>query len=148
MKKSSKVSDLLESKGDIVSTIKPSDTVATLSQRLRDEQVGALIVSRDGSSLDGIISERDIAYALSTYLDELHAMPVSDLMTRTVISCAPSDKLTDAARIMRENRIRHLPVTDGKTLLGVIGMRDILIQRMDDIRQTTKKVTHLVSTNA
>lgn len=56
--------------------------------------------------------------------------------------------MTDAARIMRENQIRHLPVTDGKTLLGVIGMRDILIQRMDDIRQTTKKVTHLVSTNA
>ncbi|MDO9383904.1 MAG: CBS domain-containing protein [Hyphomicrobiaceae bacterium] len=147
-KASSKVADVLEQKGDSVSTIQPTDTIATLSRRLRDEQVGALIVSADGRSVDGIISERDVAYALATHLGELHSMPVSALMTKTVISCAPTDKISDAAKVLRENRIRHLPVTDGKTLLGVIGMRDILIQRLDDIRHSTKKVTHLVNTNA
>jgi CBS domain-containing protein len=147
-KASSKVADVLEQKGDSVSTIQPTDTIATLSRRLRDEQVGALIVSADGRSVDGIISERDVAYALATHLGELHSMPVSALMTKTVISCAPTDKISDAAKVLRENRIRHLPVTDGKTLLGVIGMRDILIQRLDDIRHSTKKVSHLVNTNA
>lgn len=147
-KSSSKVSDILEHKGGGVSTIKSTDSIATLSRRLRDEQVGALIVSDDGNAVDGIISERDIAYALATHLGELHSMPVSLLMTKSVISCAPGDKITDVARVLRENRIRHLPVTDGKRLLGVIGMRDIMIQRLDDIRHTTKKVTHLVNTNA
>jgi len=144
----SKVSDVLERKGDCLSTIKPTDTIATLSRRLRDEQVGALIVSADGHAVDGIISERDIAYALTTHLGELHAMPVSALMTRSVISCAPGDKVSDAARVLRENRIRHLPVTDGKKLLGMIGMRDLLMQRLDDIRHSTKKAASLVERNA
>jgi CBS domain-containing protein len=149
MKKSaSKVSDVLERKGERLSTIKPTDTIATLSRRLRDDHVGALIVSADGRTIDGIISERDIAYALATHLDQLHSMPVSSLMTKTVISCAPGDKVSDVAKILGEKRIRHLPVTDGKTLLGMIGMRDIMIQRLDDIRQSAKKVTNLVSTNA
>jgi CBS domain-containing protein len=147
-KSMSKVSDVLERKGDCLSTIKPTDTIATLSRRLRDEQVGALIVSADGRAVDGIISERDIAYALTTHLGELHSMPVSALMTRSVISCAPTDKLSEAARVLREHRIRHLPVTDGKRLLGMIGMRDILMQRLDDIRHSTKKVANLVGTNA
>ena len=147
-KATSKVSDVLERKGGNLSTIKPTDTIATLSRRLRDEQVGALIVSADGRSIDGIISERDIAYALATHLGDLHDMPVSSLMTKSVISCAPGDKISEAARVLTEHRIRHLPVTDGKTLLGVIGMRDIMIQRLDDISHSTKKVTHLVSTNA
>lgn len=147
-KATSRVSDVLEQKGDSVSTIKPTDTIATLSRRLRDEHVGALIVSANGRSVDGIISERDIAYALATHLGDLHGMPVSSLMTKTVISCAPTDKISDAAKVLSENRIRHLPVTDGKKLLGVIGMRDIMIQRLDDIRHSTKKVTHLVNTNA
>lgn len=144
----SKVSDVLERKGDCLSTIKPTDTIATLSRRLRDEQVGALIVSADGRGVDGIISERDIAYALTTHLGELHSLPVSSLMTKSVISCAPSDKVSDAVRVLRDNRIRHLPVTDGKTLLGMIGMRDLLMQRLDDIRHSTKKVANLVGTNA
>lgn len=149
MKKSaSKVSDVLERKGESLSTIKPTDTIATLSRRLRDDHVGALIVSADGRSIDGIISERDIAYGLATHLDKLHSMPVSSLMTKKVISCAPGDKVSDVAKILGEKRIRHLPVTDGKTLLGIIGMRDIMIQRLDDIRQSAKKVTTLVSTNA
>lgn len=147
-KSMSKVSDVLERKGDCLSTIKPADTIATLSRRLRDEQVGALIVSDDGRTVDGIISERDIAYALTTHLGELHTMPVSSLMTRSVISCAPTDKISEAARVLRENRIRHLPVTDGKKLLGMIGMRDILMQRLDEIRHSTKKVANLVGTSA
>jgi CBS domain-containing protein len=149
MKKAiSKVSDVLARKGDSLSTIKPTDTIATLSRRLRDERVGALIVSANGQAVDGIISERDIAYALTTHLGELHSMPVSSLMTKTVISCDPDDLISDAANVLREHRIRHLPVTDGKKLLGMIGMRDILMQRLDDIRHSTKKVTNLVSTSA
>lgn len=147
-KAASKVLDVLERKGDRLSTIKPTDTIAALSRRLRDEQVGALIVSADGKTVDGIISERDIAYALTTHLGDLHSMPVSSLMTKSVISCAPGDKVSDAAKVLREHRIRHLPVIDGKTLLGIIGMRDVLMQRLDDIRHSTKKVTNLVSTNA
>lgn len=145
---SAKVSDILSAKGGGVSTIKPSDTIATLSQRLRDEQVGALIVSADGGHVDGIISERDIAYALCNFKGDLPGMPVSALMTKSVITCSPDDDVADAAVVLRERRIRHLPVTDNGRLVGVIAMRDILMQRLDTIRRSTKRATHLVNTNA
>lgn len=142
------VSDILKRKGDTVSTIKPNDTIASLSQRLREEQVGALVVSDDGRVVDGIISERDIAYALAEHRGKLHDMPVSSLMTKAVITCGPDVLLEDAAAVLRERRIRHLPVIDEGRIVGMIGMRDILVQRLDSVRHSTKKATTLISTNA
>lgn len=145
---SATVSDILKLKGDTVSTIKPTETIAALSRRLCEEQVGALVVSRDGRSVDGIISERDIAYALAKHLGDLHEMPVSSLMTKTVITCGPDDRVDDAAAVLRERRIRHLPVSDQGQIVGVISMRDILMQRLDSVRRSAKKATHLINTNA
>ena len=62
-----KVTDILEVKGRVVVTVQASDSIAVLSQRLREKRIGAAVVSRDGQSVDGVISERDIAYALSTH---------------------------------------------------------------------------------
>ena len=84
-----KVSDILLAKGSTVVTIKPSETIGALSQRLRENRIGAAIVSRDGTMVDGVISERDIAYGLAIHKAELHTLPVSELMTKTVVTCSP-----------------------------------------------------------
>jgi CBS domain-containing protein len=72
----------------VVVTVQASDSTATLSERLREKRIGAAVVSRDGQGVDGVISERDIAYALSSHKAGLHTLPVSALMTATVITCA------------------------------------------------------------
>src|SRR5215475_4612473 len=123
------IADILKSKGTAVMTVRPAETIGGLAQRLRLAGVGAMIVSRDGQSLDGIITERDIAYALPGHLDDLHEMRVSDLMTATVVTCSPQDSVAAAARIMTTRRIRHLPVKEGGRLVGVISIGDVLKHR-------------------
>jgi CBS domain-containing protein len=142
-----RVSDVLESKGASVDWIKPDDTVGTLSRRLEQGQVGVMVVSEDGNSAAGIISERDIAYGLCHHGSDLHRMPVSQLMTKKVVTCSAEDSLIDVAKVMRERRIRHLPVTDNGKLIGVVGMRDILMQRLEQMERTAKLVGSFVTAN-
>ena len=80
-----KVSDILLAKGSAVVTIKPSETIGALSQRLRENHIGAAIVSRDGTMVDGVISERDIAYGLAIHKAELHKLLDSLLGASTEI---------------------------------------------------------------
>jgi CBS domain-containing protein len=127
------VADILKGKGTAVMTVRPSETIGGLAQRLRLAGVGAMIVSRDGQSLDGIITERDIAYALPEHTDDLHEMRVSDLMTVTVVTCSPQDSIADAARIMTARRIRHIPVKEAGRLVGVISIGDVLKHRLGEI---------------
>lgn len=138
------VADILEFKGPAVITTKSSDTVGTLSRRLQQYQISAMIISDDGQTVLGIISERDVAYGLALYRGELHALPVSALMTKKAITCSPEDSLADVTELMGERRIRHLPVTDGKKLVGVIGMRDILMQRLKQMQRTTRLMGNFI----
>lgn len=141
-----KIADILEVKGPGLPTIKPTETIAMLARRLQQARVGAMIVSQDGESLDGIISERDVAYGLALYRGDLHAMPVASLMTKNVITCSLGDSVAEVAKVMAQRHIRHLPVTDGKRLLGIIGMRDVFMHRLDEMQRVTKLLGSYVST--
>jgi CBS domain-containing protein len=130
-----KVADILAVKGAAVVTVKPSDTIAALSQRLREKRIGAAIVSSDGRLFEGVISERDIAYGLSVHKGDLHSMPVSALMTKAVITCSPEDNVALVASTMLSRNIRHLPVEHEKRLIGMISMRDVLNSRLDELQR-------------
>ncbi len=132
-----KVADILEIKGSTVITIKPTETIAALSQRLRERRIGAAIVSGNGQTVDGVISERDIAYGLGVHKAELHAMPVSALMTKAVITCSPDDNLGIVASTMLSRNVRHLPVIDGNRLIGMVSIRDVLNFRVDQLQRET-----------
>ena len=132
-----KVADILQKKGSVIITIKPTETIAALSQRLRERRIGAAIVSADGQSVDGVISERDIAYGLCIHKGELHAMPVSALMTKAVITCAPGDEIGIVASTMLSRNVRHLPVKDGERLIGMVSIRDVLNFRVDQLQRET-----------
>jgi CBS domain-containing protein len=95
-----KVADILRIKGSVVKTVPPHETALLLSGQLRAEQIGALVVSADGKSIDGIVSERDLAYGLVTYGDRLPTVRVSQLMTETVVVCSPEDSVTDVMKLM------------------------------------------------
>jgi CBS domain-containing protein len=133
-----KVADLLATKSPALLTIKPTDTIAILARRLQQGRVGAMIVSEDGQSVEGIISERDVAYGLAVHRGALHALPVAALMTKKVITCSPTDSLAEVANVMSERHIRHLPVIDGDRLTGIIGMRDVLMHRLEEMQRVTR----------
>ena len=112
--------------GGRVITIAENETVGAAAQLMKDERIGALVVSNDRRSIDGIISERDIAYGLVVNGSALVDTPVSEIMVRTVLTCSDDEPLADAMRTMIEKNIRHLPVTNGTTLQGIISIRDVL----------------------
>ena len=139
------VASILAVKGSAVITVKPTDTIGTLSQRLRERRIGAAIVSSDGTTIDGVISERDIAYGLSDYKGDLHTLPVSALMTVAVITCSPNDNIAKVASTMLSRNIRHLPVEEGNRLVGMISIRDVLNLRLDELQRQTSQLRAFAS---
>lgn len=113
------------------------DSAISCARRLKAEHVGALVVSDDGRSLDGMISERDIAYGLATFGGELHNITVRDLMTRAVVTCTPHDTILNAMGVMTRRRVRHLPVMDGDKLVGLVSTGDVLKYRLQEMQLET-----------
>jgi signal-transduction protein with cAMP-binding, CBS, and nucleotidyltransferase domain len=128
-----KVADILKGKSTAVMTVQPTLTIGALAQRLRSAGVGVMIVTSDGQTLEGIISERDIAYGLAAHGAALPSLKVTDLMTRAVITCSLEDTVVEVAKVMTMRRIRHLPVKDGAKLVGVVSIGDVLKSRISEI---------------
>ena len=84
--------------------------------------------------MDGIISERDLAYGLAAYGEKLPSMSVSELMTTVVIVCTPVDSIVEVMNVMTQRRIRHLPVKDGEQLIGIISIGDVLKNRLGEMQ--------------
>ena len=139
-----KVADILATKGSAVVTIQPSASAGALSQLLREKRIGAAIVSRDGQTIEGVISERDLAYGLAVHKESLHALPVAQLMTKKVITCDLHDNLALVASTMLSRNVRHLPVEDDGRLVGMISMRDVLNMRLDELQRQTAQLRTLV----
>ena len=132
------IADILKIKGSRVLMVRPADTIETLAKRLRDNGVGAMIVSEKGVIADGIIPERDVAHGLATHGAAVLSMPVSRPMTRIVITCA----LQDLAVIRRQGddkraRIRHLRVKDDGRIVGLVSIGDILKHRLEEMQLET-----------
>src|SRR4051812_12026234 len=102
-----KISEILRAKGRAVATIHPSQTVASAVRDMTERAVGALVVTKDGTHLVGIVSERDVVRALSEDRNVVDRS-VEDIMTRNVITCRSDDYVTHAMAVMTHRRHRHL----------------------------------------
>lgn len=127
------IRDVLRRKGSFVATVPPETTVARLLTALAEHNVGALVVSSDGVTVDGIASERDVVRALCTHGPELFGAPVTEIMTSDVTVAAPSDSVERLMRLMTEQRIRHVPVLEGGRLSGIISIGDVVKSRIDEL---------------
>ena len=124
---------ILERKGRAVSTVPPAATVSDALAALAEVNVGALIVSPDGSAVAGIISERDIVRRLAADGPGLLDQPVSALMQSEVHTCTGSDNVDQLMHLMSEHRIRHLPVVADGALVGIISIGDVVKTRVDEL---------------
>jgi CBS domain-containing protein len=109
---------------DIV-TIKPEATVRELVALLAEHNIGAAVVSGDGSSVSGIVSERDVVRQLNGN-DQALSATVADIMTTNVRTCEPTSSLDEVRRVMTDGRFRHLPVVEDGRLVGVVSIGDIV----------------------
>jgi CBS domain-containing protein len=124
-----------------VFTIRPDATVAELLTMLADLNIGALVVSTDGSHMEGIVSERDIVRKLRNF-DQSASVTVGEIMTSDVRVCEPDDTLDELMGVMTEFRVRHVPVLDGDVLVGVLSIGDAVKSRMDQLEFERDQLTH------
>ncbi len=128
------VSDLIKRKGGSVASAPPDTTVAALLDLLAEHGIGAVVVSTDGSTVAGIVSERDVVRALRSTGADLLDAPISRVMTADVVVTAPGDTVEDLMRLMTERRIRHVPVVGaGGRMAGIISIGDVVKSRMDEL---------------
>ena len=126
------VEKILKNKGNWVATIQPAATVADAVALLSRAKIGALVVSEDGDSVDGILSERDIVSALARHPDLL-SWSVGEVMTREVFACDPSDTIGELMAEMTNRRIRHFPVVADGRLCGIVSIGDLVKSRLDEV---------------
>lgn len=126
------IAAILSSKGSEVATIAASDPISAVVEALGDRRIGALPVV-EGDSVVGIISERDLIYCLRSHGAEVLDWPVSRVMTAPAITAEPSTPVLSALALMTQRRIRHLPVTQGDRLTGIVSIGDLVKFRMERI---------------
>ena len=128
-----KIGDVLKRKGSGVVTMRSDSTIDTVVRRMRLERIGAVIISPDGKSVIGILSERDILQALAVHGTALLALKAEDLMTREVVTCSREDTLQSVMVKMTQRRIRHLPVVEQGQLAGIVSIGDAVKSRLEEV---------------
>lgn len=113
-----------------VHTVKPGDTIADTVDLLAEYGIGAVVVTTDGSAVEGIISERDIVRFLAHEQEGTLRIRVEDLMTREVVTCTPSDDVDTIIKSMIDGRFRHMPVLDSNALCGLVSLGDLASARI------------------
>ena len=133
------VGAILKAKGSDVETISGDATVADAVARLRDGAIGALVVSSDGQTVEGVLSERDVVGALADHAGDVLNRKVADVMTSRVATCSPEDGVEKVMLEMTELRARHFPVVEEGRLVGIVSIGDVVKNRLDEV-QLEKKV--------
>ena len=125
---------MVRRKGDMVVTVGPDESVERLLALLEEHRIGALVVSSDGETVSGIVSERDVVRHLAHDGPGILKAPLRQIMTSDVTTCDLDTHIEDLARTMTELRIRHVPVvTDGK-LTAIVSIGDIVKHRIDELQ--------------
>lgn len=139
-----KINDVLRGKGNQVVTITPDATVADLLRLLAEHNVGALVVSPDGSSVAGIVSERDVVRQLHRSPDA-REVRVADIMTTEVHTCGPDDHIDNLMRLMTEQRIRHVPVVVDGALTGIVSIGDVVKSRIGELEFEREQLSNYIA---
>jgi CBS domain-containing protein len=140
-----RISDVLRVKGTQVVTITPDTKVRRLLEVLAEYGIGAVVVSENGSSVDGIVSERDIVRAFAKRGAVVMSEPVTDIYTAEVYTVAPETQLEDVARMMTEHRMRHAPVVVDGALRGIVSIGDVVKTRMDELESERTALTDYIT---
>ena len=139
------VSQIVKAKpGGGVITIAPGSTLADAAALLAEKRIGAVVVSGDGESVDGILSERDIVRELGKRGPDCMADKVDDVMTRSVYGCKPEDSADLILQTMTAKRFRHIPVMEGTRMIGLISIGDVVAARLSELQLEKDALTGMI----
>lgn len=128
-----RIAEILRQKGAEVATVRPDQSVADLLLDLRRHNVGAMVARDTDGVVHGIVSERDVVRRLAEQGADMLEQPVSAIMTKDVVTCAPEDTVDDLTVLMTERRVRHIPVVESGVLVGIVSIGDVVKSRISQL---------------
>lgn len=140
------VATILNEKGRNVVTIQGSASLLETARSLSAKKIGAIVVSDDEISVDGIISERDIVNAIAKNGAEVLLRAVSNFMTQNVITCQDDEAINVLMEKMTKGRFRHLPVVNGGKLDGIISIGDVVKMRIAEAQTEADAMRDYIAT--
>lgn len=140
------VQSIIGVKGGEVATITQTKRLSDVVRILGERRIGALVVSGDGRSIEGIISERDIVRAASENGAAALDASVGSVMSTDVVTCSPGDGVDRLMALMTERRIRHLPVVDSNGhLTGIVSIGDVVKARLTELEHENRALADYIS---
>jgi len=139
------VRSILNTKGHQITSVQPDAKLAAAVKLLGEKKIGAVLVMNQ-SRLDGILSERDIVRVLGERGAAVLEEPVSDVMTRKVVSCKETDTVAEIMEMMTTGKFRHLPVLDNGKVVGLISIGDIVKRRVQEYESEQEALRDYIKT--
>lgn len=127
------VAAILKQKGRTVTTARPTMTLMEVANKLAAKRIGAIVIVGARGELVGILSERDIIRALSVVGPDCLTQPVSQSMTKQLVTCQETDTLDELMASMTARRFRHLPVMADDALVGIISIGDVVKHHVAEV---------------
>lgn len=139
------VAAILRQKGRAVTTAGPQSTLLEIANKLAAKRIGAIVIVGPGGEVAGIVSERDIIRMIGSRGAECLTRPVSESMTRQVITAQESDTLDELMRLMTEGRFRHLPVVTDGALVGIISIGDVVKHHVAEVEMEASAMREYIT---
>ncbi len=140
------VASILKLKGRAVTTARPDSSLQTVAEKLGAKKIGAVVVVGDNGTVAGIISERDIIRAIGDRGARALAEPVSEVMTRHVVSCTETSELDELMEMMTKGRFRHLPVIEDGALVGIVSIGDVVKYHIAEVEMEVSAMRNYLAT--
>ena len=138
------VAQILRRKGGDVATVTRATAIPAVAAMLKARGIGAVVVLEADGRIAGILSERDIVYALADNGRGLDHLSAGDLMSRDVATCRPGQDINEVMRAMTDKRFRHMPVLDADRLVGVISIGDAVKTRIEELEIEREALTSFI----
>ena len=139
------IGHILNLKGWHVITLAPGSTISDAAALLAKENIGVAVIVDNDTAILGVISERDIVRGVTRHGAQILDMPVEELMSTEIITCAPETSVGDVLQLMASNEIRHIPIMQDEKIVGVVSMRDVVDTRLGELETENESLRQLLS---
>jgi CBS domain-containing protein len=140
------VKAILSTKGGEVLTIEPTTNLDVAAKLLAERKIGALVVIGPDRRVIGIVSERDIVQQLAAHGPAALDLPLTEVMTRKVMTCSMSDTISSVMERMTEGKFRHLPVVEQGRLTGIVSIGDVVKHRLQEMEREQSALRDYIQT--
>ncbi len=140
------VASILKAKGKSVATARSDETLEAVAQKLAARKIGAIVIVGDGGSVAGIVSERDIVRTIAENGATALQQPVSNVMTKNVMTCAESSTIDQMMAVMTQGRFRHVPVIEDGALVGIISIGDVVKHHIAEVEMEVTAMRDYLAT--